>query len=201
MIRFSRPEDLPRLKPLWIEAFHDSQEATDFYFERRNRYDNLLIDEQGGHLRGMLSMLPIDLISGGRVYPARYFFAIATDLRFRGQGVSTALIRRAEDITAQRGETAALLVPAGEDLFRFYGKRGYETVFHYDLLRLTPDALPPCPQDAQLLPADADSWVRLRSQAFGQSRLFARWDAEALDYGAGRRSLGGSPAALCCGRR
>jgi len=182
VIRFSRPEDLPRLKPLWMEAFHDSEEATDFYFARRNRYDNLLIDEQDGHLRGMLSMLPIDLVSGGRVFPARYFFAIATDLRFRGQGVSTALIAEAERITRERGEAAALLVPAGDDLFRFYGKRGYETVFHYDLLRLTPDALPPCPQDARLLPPDARAWVGLRDQAFGDSRLYARWDEEGLDY-------------------
>lgn len=182
MIRLSRPEDLPLLKALWMEAFPDSPEATDFYFAKRNRYDNLLLDEQDGHLRGMLSMLPIELVSGGRAYPARYFFAIATDLRFRGQGISTALIREAEEITRRRGEVASLLVPAGEDLFRFYGKRGYETVFSYDLLRLTPDMLPPCPADARLLSVDAAAWTRLRDEAFGQSWLFARWDTEALDY-------------------
>ena len=62
MIRPARPEDLPGIKRLWMQAFHDSEAATDFYFDHRmpraDLLDCLLVDTQGTDLRGMLSLLP-----------------------------------------------------------------------------------------------------------------------------------------------
>ncbi len=182
MIRLSRPEDLPQARALWMQAFHDSPEATDFYFAHRNRWQNLLVEVENDQLRGMLTMLPLDLWMAGQALPARYFFAIATDERFRGQGISTRLMAHAEDLARQQGCAAALLVPANAPLFDFYGKRGYATTFHYDRLELTPDLLPPCPDGAQLLPCTAEHMLRLRNAAFGGSRLYARWGLEALTY-------------------
>lgn len=182
MIRFAQAADIPQLKALWMEAFHDSQQATDFFFERRLRLDCLLIEAQGDQPRAMLTMLPIALVTGGQALPARYFFAIATFKRFQGQGLSTRLMLEAERISSQRGEYAAVLVPASQSLFQFYGKRGYQTAFGYDLLRLQADQLPPCPPDARLLPLEAADMLRLREQAFAGSRLWLRWDEAALDF-------------------
>ncbi len=186
MIRPARPEDLPGIKRLWMQAFHDSEAATDFYFDHRmpraDLLDCLLIDTQGGELRGMLSMLPIDLGSGGVGYPARYFFAIATDERFRRMGISTALIGEAERITMERGGVASLLVPANPPLFDFYGKRGYKTVFSYQPAVFEGAGIADCPPGALLLPAEPEDILRLRDAAFSKSRLYARWDAQALGF-------------------
>lgn len=186
MIRQARPEDLPGIKRLWMQAFHDSEAATDFYFDNRmpraDLLDCLLIDTQGGELRGMLSMLPIDLVSGGVGYPARYFFAIATDERFRRLGISTALIGEAERITMERGGVASLLVPANPPLFDFYGKRGYKTVFSYQPAVFEGTGIGDCPSGARLLPAEPEDILRLRDAVFSKSRLYVRWDAEALGF-------------------
>lgn len=186
MIRPARPEDLPGIKRLWMQAFHDSEAATDFYFEHRmplaDLLDCLLIDTRDGELRGMLSLLPIDLVSGGVSYPARYFFAIATDERFRRLGISTALIGEAERITLGRGGVASLLVPANPPLFDFYGKRGYETMFAYQPVVFDGAGIADCPGGVRLLPAEPVDILRLRDAVFSKSRLYARWDAEALGY-------------------
>lgn len=181
-IRTARPEDLPQLKSLWMLAFHDSAEATDFYFAHRNRYENLLIDEEQGRLRGMLSMLPIGLAGAGLERKARYLFAIATFPAFRGQGISTALMQEAELRARAEGCAATLLVPAEPSLFDFYGRRGYETAFYYNSLHLSAEDLPVAAPAARRYTPDARAMLRLRDRAYGGSRLFARWDEEALNY-------------------
>jgi GNAT superfamily N-acetyltransferase len=182
MIRPARIEDREQIKALWMQAFEDDEASTDHYFAHRHRDEYMLTDMEGGRLRAMLSMLPIDLVMGKHILPARYFFAIATDLNWRGQGISTKLILAAETLCQQQGADASVLVPAGAGLFDFYGRRGYRTEFYYRAERVTPDELPVCPQVYHLLPVTKDAMYSLREKAFSGSRLFLRWDTEALDY-------------------
>lgn len=182
MIRPAEPGDRPQVKALWMQAFEDDQVSTDHYFDHRHRDHYMLLDMEDGRLRAMLTMLPVDLIIGDQTLPARYFFAIATELRFRGQGISTKLIEAAECLCKQQAAAASLLVPASEELFRFYAKRGYVTRFYYKAQKLSQDDLPPCPRDYRLLPATAEAMHRLREGAFAKNRLFLRWDREALQY-------------------
>lgn len=194
-IRQARASDLPQLKALWMEAFQDSAEATDFYFAHRNRYEYLLVEEEQGLVRGMLSMLPIQLLSEGKAHKARYLFAIATGQAFRGQGISTRLMQEAEARARAEGAAATLLVPATPSLFDFYGRRGYETAFWYGHLLVKPEELPQPPDGARLYAPDAGQMLRLRDLAFQASRLYARWDEEALRYVAHAAQVYG--AALC----
>ena len=194
-IRLAQAADLKPLKALWMEAFQEDAEATDFYFAHRNRYDNLLIEEDQGQLRGMLSMLPIQLVQAGTALPARYLFAIATGQQHRGQGISTRLMAVAEQRARAEGAAATLLVPATPSLFDFYGKRGYQTAFWYDLVAVDAAALPAPAGDARLYTPSAADMLRLRDQAFRSSRLFVRWDEEALQYVALAAGVYG--AALC----
>ena len=193
MIRQARIEDREQIKALWMQAFEDDEASTDHYFALRHRDQNMLVDMEGGQLRAMLSMLPIDLVMDKRILPARYFFAIATCLSWRGQGISTKLILAAETLSQEHGAAASVLVPAGAGLFNFYGKRGYSTEFYYRAERVTPDELPVCPQEYHLLPVTGDAMYRLRGQAFAGSRLFLRWDIEALDYIIASASAFGAP--------
>ncbi len=182
MIRLAAAADVPALKALWMEAFGDTPEGTDHYFTNRFQPDGMLVLEEQDELQGMLSMLPIDLVLGARRRPARYLFAIATAVKHRGKGVSSRLITHALELVRATGDAAAMLVPAGEDLFRFYGKRGFDTRFFVRLQGFTPDELPPSPQGALVSPLSAADMLRLRDAAFGHSGLYARWGQDALDY-------------------
>lgn len=182
MIRPARSQDVPQLKTLWMEAFEDSPQATDYYFEHRFLPQGMLVEEQAGTIRGMLSMLPMELVLAGRSWPARYLFAIATGRAHRGQGISSRLIEQALAQSQAAGDAAAMLVPAGEELFRFYGKRGFTSRFFIRRWTVQAQELPPCPADARLEALTAEDMLRLRDNAFGGHGLFARWGEDALAY-------------------
>lgn len=182
MIRYASDEDHPQLKALWQEVFGDPSKAVDAYFDLRHRDENMLVEIIESTVAGMLSMLPVALVSGRRSFPARYIYAVATAPAFRNQGVSTRLLERAHPEIQKKGEAAAILVPATPSLFDFYGKRGYQTAFFLDILRLDASALPPFPPDGRWTPCPPGEYARLRDAAFSKSRLYARWDEAAVAY-------------------
>ena len=182
MIRFAEDEDQTQLKALWQEAFGDSMRSIDFYFANRHQNKNMLVDTIEGRIRGMLTMLPVVLITGGTSNPGRYVYAVATDLQYRGLGISSQLLTECHAFMKNYGESAAVLVPSSGSLFSFYAKRGYETAFHVDSITLHRADLPPCPEEAVCTPCSVQEFFRLREAAFRDRSLFVRWDEEALDY-------------------
>ena len=188
MIRFASGGDHPGLKALWSDIFGDSREAVEEYFALRHRDDCLLVDARDDGIAGMLTMLPLRLLSSGHSFPARYIYAVATHPAYRNQGVSTRLLDHAHSVMSSRGEAAAVLVPASPGLFDFYGKRGYQTAFSLDIIRFDAGEVPLFPKDARFFPCALEAYAHFRDSAFANSRLYARWDEKAVAYAV--RSLG-----------
>ncbi len=182
MIRFASGGDHIRLKRLWEDIFGDSPEMVEVYFTLRHRDENMLVDIQGDDIAGMLSMLPLRIVSPGRSFAARYIYAVATDPKYRNQGVSTRLLDYAHAYMQSRGEAAAVLVPASPSLFDFYLKRGYKTVFSLDTVRFEAASLNPFPKDGRFAPCTPVEYASLRDKAFAKSRLYACWDQNAVAY-------------------
>ncbi len=182
MIRFAQDSDLPALNALWQEAFEASAQEADFYFSKRHRHDNMLVATANDDLAGMLSMLPITLVTHSETLSARYVFAVATFKQFRGQGISSQLLEAAHTHMQEAGMAASILVPASPSLFDFYGKRGYETAFYLDSLTLFPQELSVAPPDTSISPCSTLDYLRLRDQAFSSSSLYVRWDQDALAF-------------------
>ena len=59
--------------------------------------------------------------------PIAYIYAVATDKNYRGQGLCHALMEDTHAHLKKRGYAGAILSPANESLFDFYGKMGYQT--------------------------------------------------------------------------
>lgn len=197
MIRFAAPADLPRLKTLWVDVFGDAPADVDAFFALRHRDENMLVDERGGLIAGMLTMLPFTLQTGcGDSYPARYVYAVGTAREARGQGIATGLLEAAHTHMERMGIAASVLVPASDGLFSFYAKRGYETAFALDVLTLPAEALPPFPKEGTSSPCTAAEYTRIRDLAFLNSSLYARWDAQAVSYAMRTFSQAGGVSAL-----
>ena len=182
MIRFAEPGDRARLMELWALIFGDSPETIEGYFARRHADENMLVFIEGGILCGMLSMLPLTLVSGDAEYPARYVYAVATDPAFRGRGIATDLLLRAHDEMIARGDVASVLVPASESLFGYYAKRGYRTAFSMDVETFDAAALPPFPAGGAFACCAPGEYARLRDAAFSRRGLYARWDENAVAF-------------------
>ncbi len=194
MIRAARDGDLPGLIGLWQEAFGDTHEETLFYFRGRHRAEHMLVAEREGAVAGMLTMLPVALVFGGRALPGRYLFGLAAAQRFRGQGIGTALLAAAHERMRAGGDAAAVLVPSDPGLFSYYRKRGYRTLFWQDRLSLPAGNLPPPDAAGACAPLGAQAYFRLRESAFQKSGLFVRWDEEALAFILNSASASGGAA-------
>lgn len=181
MIVHPNDQDLPAIKTLWQEAFHDSQEDTDFYFNLRHQHENMLVFKDGDQVLGMLSMLPLVLQSGNTSYDARYVFAVATRKAARGQGISSKLLVQAHQSMKNQGLWASVLVPANAALFDFYLKRGYKNQFYVRELHLTKAEIPENPLGTYA-DCSLDTYLRVHQESNLHSKLYARWDQHALGF-------------------
>ncbi len=199
MIRHPGDNDLDALLALWVEAFGDTPEEAAFYFTHRHRHENMLALEEGGEILGMLSLLPMRLLSGSLALPARYIFAVATRKDARGRGISTMLLEAAHQRARMQGARATLLVPASEYLYTFYGKRGYETAFFVSEKEYWPRDILPAPRGGLHRTCGISEYLRIRRQAFAAGGLFADWDYDSLAFVV--RAAGSSGGGLLCLRR
>lgn len=121
--RPSRGEDRTALTKLWQEAFGDEADFIDAFFETGYAPERSRVAEADGKLAGMLYWF--DCALGER--KLAYIYAVATDARFRGRGIASALMEDVHRKLEREGYDGAVLSPGSESLFRFYEKMGYVT--------------------------------------------------------------------------
>ncbi len=115
-------EQIPQLRHLWQQAFHDSDTYLDAFFslaysEKRCR----CVTNQG---RILSCLYWFDATVGNHL--VAYLYAISTDPAFQGRGLCKMLMEDTHKHLAATGYSAAILVPGEESLFSFYSKLGYE---------------------------------------------------------------------------
>lgn len=108
-------------KALWQEAFGDDDRFVDRFlircFDRRNM---LSVTEQG-RLSAMLHLLPFRSELGR----TGYIYGVATAADRRRCGLATRLMHEAIDRARTEGYDALMLIPADEELRRFYARFGF----------------------------------------------------------------------------
>lgn len=112
-----------QLRGLWQEAFGDTDDYLDSFFQTafspaRCRY--LIRD---GALAAALYWFDCEY-AGGQI---AYLYAVATASRFRGRGLCHALMEQTHRHLASLGYLGTILVPGDAALFRLYAGMGYET--------------------------------------------------------------------------
>lgn len=180
MIQFAADSDIEQIKRLWVQAFGDSVESAAYFLTHCSRPDDILIDQEGGNVCAMLTMLPLRLCFGGETVPARYIYAVATDMAYRGQGRSTRLLSHAHSYMKQNGVAASLLVPASESLFAFYAQRGYQRAFSLSETAYEAASLPVIGPDVSIDFCTPEEYARIRQKAFARNRAFAAWEDDML---------------------
>ncbi|MBC8569887.1 GNAT family N-acetyltransferase [Zongyangia hominis] len=189
MIQFATKEMLPALKGIWKACFGDPDAYIDLYFSHRFRPEYTLVEVVHGEPLAMLTMLPCEISTDNGLFSARYIYAVATLPKAQGRGYSSALLEYAHRWMRKNGVDVSLLVPAEENLFQFYRKRGYLPAFSVrevtlsraDLVRLASEG-PALGRTVELKALDAAGLYALREEFYGKQGIFVRWDEEALAY-------------------
>lgn len=122
-IRYPCNSDIPGLRKLWQQAFGDTDEYLDLFFNIAFAPERSLCALDGDTVAAAMYWLEGECL-GKRI---AYLYAVATDPAYRGRGLCRALTEQAHRILQDRGYAGAVLVPAEPGLFEMYGKMGYKT--------------------------------------------------------------------------
>ncbi len=130
IIDVPQKQHIPMLRPLWKEAFGDSDAFLNCFFKTAFSPNRARCVTENGELTAALYWFDC-LYRDQRV---AYFYAIATAKAWQGKGFCKRLMTDTHELLQSLGYAGAILVPGGEDLFGFYRKMGYQTTCYMQTL-------------------------------------------------------------------
>ena len=148
-----RPAQIPALKALWQEAFGDTDDYLELFFSTAFSPARCRCVTENEDTAAVLYWF--DCEAEGK--PLAYLFAVATKKAHRGKGLCRELMADTHRHLKELGYAGAILVPAEESLFSFYGAMGYRNFG--GVSRFT---CPPGGQAATLRPVSPEEYYTLR---------------------------------------
>ena len=123
IITYPKISDIPRLKELFIEAFSDDGSFLDTFFDVAFSTDRARVIYKDEKIVSMLYWFDCEY-NGGKL---AYIYAVATDKKYRGQGLSSLLMEDTHEHLRSLSYLGAILVPSEISLFGFYERLGYKS--------------------------------------------------------------------------
>ena len=124
VIRYLPDEEKNRTRALWERIFaEDSERFLDYYYHIKTADNEILVLERDGEILSMLQLNPYRLQLGAAQVEAAYVIAVATDSRYRHQGMMARLLKRAMQDRRAKGQPFLFLMPAAEAIYRPFGFR------------------------------------------------------------------------------
>lgn len=124
-IRYLENNEKNKIRELYDKVFNDSCEFVDYYFEKINNNDILVVEDEGNIL-SMLQLVKKTVICNGEEKNVHYIYGVATDEKHRGKGYMRMLMERALQDLKKLDEPFVYLTPADSSV---YIKFGFETVY------------------------------------------------------------------------
>lgn len=121
-IRTPGPTDFPALQNLWQEAFGDTLEFINTFFQTAfdcNRCFCVIVE---GHIVAALYWFDCSYYEK----PVAYLYGVATAKAWQGQGICHRLITHTHKYLRKSGYAGVILVPGNPFLFDFYESMGYK---------------------------------------------------------------------------
>lgn len=117
------------LKSIWKICFNAHEDEINLFYETLFNLNNTIVYTVNGKPVSSLYLLDISIIQGTELVSGYYIYAAGTLPESRGHGYMRKLILYAENLALERGKNFLALLPANENLYKFYGKLGFEKFF------------------------------------------------------------------------
>ena len=115
---------------LWIKVFGDEREYVELLFQCEKGICDTFAYHDGGSVCSALYLLDCTLNFNGKDYKGKYLYAAATDPKYRQKGIMGTLISEAQEYCNKSGLDFIALVPANDELYRYYERFGFITAMH-----------------------------------------------------------------------
>ena len=121
-VRKLRQEEHIRTRRLWEEIFtEDTLEFLDYYYTVKAKDNEVYVIEDNEEVVSMLHLNPYQMRVKHKIYQTHYIVAVATDERYRHQGLMSQLLNHVMQVMADRGEPFTFLMPAAEAIYKPFG--------------------------------------------------------------------------------
>ena len=114
--------DIPQLKKIWKETFHDTDRFIDWYFAERFFPDHSACAEENGRIVSVCHILPAKQYLRGKVLPCGLLNGVATLPEYRGRGLMKDVIRFLYPLLSDQG---IYLMPNTPAAFAIYEPCGH----------------------------------------------------------------------------
>ena len=118
---YPTPEQTDGLRALWKEAFGDSEQFLDGFFETAYSTDRCRCITENGRIAAALYWMDCRCDD----VPMAYLYAVATARLYRGQGLCRKLMEDTHSHLKSLGYAGCILVPGEPELFSMYKNMGY----------------------------------------------------------------------------
>lgn len=123
-VRRLRKEEHEKTRTMWEHIFpEDTPEFLDYYYSVKTAENEIYVIEDNEEICAMLQLNPYKVRIGEQTANAHYIVAVATDERYRRQGLMARLLKRATDDMKENGEPFTFLMPAAEGIYYPHGFR------------------------------------------------------------------------------
>ena len=173
---------IEELKNIWRTCFNDADRYIDLYFSERYRPENTLVYCKAGRGVAMMTLLPATVVTPQKEFTARYVYAVATLPEFRNKGFSFALAQQADEQARAENCALEIVVPATPELFPFYARQGFSTVFYRRVVKFSAREIAPAETLEGVSIQEEETFFNLRERYFAPGGFFVRWDSAALQY-------------------
>lgn len=167
MVCLALEADMPEVYRNWEVCFGDTKEEIQDFFETFGNEVQVYVMKKEAHVAGQLCLLPVQLhyTADGteRIVKAAYLYAVATVPAYRKQGICTQLLEEIKEILADKG-MCGVLVPAEKALVAFYEKRGYQSCFEEQKIKI--QVTERIDNTGVIKECDADTYISFRNKAF-----------------------------------
>lgn len=113
-----------RTRKLWEEIFpEDTSEFLDYYYSVKTKENEIYVVENEGHICAMLHLNPYMMEVAGECFTTHYIVAVATEEKYRHQGMMRMLLKEALSVMKANQEPFTFLMPAAEQIYYPHGFR------------------------------------------------------------------------------
>lgn len=110
---------------LYKKCFDDSESYCRYYFESLLKQNQVAVCEENGEIQGMIHLIPKQIRLGREDVVCQYLYGVATDFRFRRQGVMRKILCQVLRDLYDNQDCFTYLIPSSEKNAEIYQKYGF----------------------------------------------------------------------------
>lgn len=129
MIRYLKNNEKNSVRLLYENCFNDSQEYTDYYFEKRLPDNGVVVNEtEDNQLVSSMHLVPKNAMVGSLKTNIIYIYGVGTFIQHRNKGYMKEMFYQVLNDMFTEMEAFTYLIPSNENNAEIYRKMGFEYV-------------------------------------------------------------------------